>query len=151
MEIKSNVTLTGHINFKLFDVNGNLKDERDIKNTVVTVGKAYLAAWLTANTQSDYFMKYVALGTGTNPSSSSDTALQTELPTRIVGTLSNPSAVVWQSVATFGAGINTGTISEAGIFSASSGGTMLARQAGFAAIPKGSGDSLQVTWQITIS
>ncbi len=144
------IKLTGHINFKLFDAEGNLKDERDIKNVVVTVGKAFLATWLAAATQSDYFMKYVGVGTGTNPASASDTALQTELATRAVATISAPGGAVWQSLSSFGAGVNTGAITEAGIFSASSSGTLMARQV-FSVISKGASDSLQVTWQITIS
>lgn len=140
---------TGHINIKLFDKDGNLKDERDIKNVVVTVGKNYLATWLTAATQSDYFMRYIGLGTGNTAATASDTALQTELSTRVAGTLT-PSSNVWQNVAAFGPGVDTGVITEAGLFSASSGGTMFARQV-FGAITKNAGDSLQVTWQVTFS
>lgn len=149
METKEQVKLSGHINFKLFDEAGKLKDEKDIKNVVVTVGKNFLALWLTAATQADYFMRYVALGTGTNAAVAGDTALQTELATRVAGTLSSATNV-WQNQATFGAGVDTGAITEAGIFSASAAGTMLARQT-FSAINKGALDSLQVTWQITIS
>ncbi len=144
------IKLTGHINFKLFDANGNLKEEKDIKNVVVTVGKAFLATWLAAATQSDYFMKYVGLGTGTTAASASDTTLQTELATRATATVSAPGGAVWQSLSSFGAGVNTGAITEAGIFSASTSGTLMARQV-FSAISKGASDSLQVTWQITIS
>jgi len=143
------IKATGCINFKLFDASGQLKDERDIKNVVVTVGKNYLATWLTAATQSGYFMQYIALGTGTNAANASDTTLQTELSTRVAGTLT-PSSNVWQNVASFGPGVDTGAITESGIFSASSGGTLFARQT-FAVINKGAGDSLQVTWQITFS
>lgn len=141
--------LTGKVNYKLFDANGDLKDERDINNVVVTVGKNYLALWLTQATQADYFMRYLALGTGTNAASAADTTLQTELATRVAGTLSS-STNVWQSQGTFGPGVDTGAITEAGIFSASSAGTMLARQV-FPVINKAAGDSLQVTWQITLS
>lgn len=147
--MQDQLKVTGHINFKLFDANGLLKDERDIKNVVVTVGKNYLATWLTAATQADYFMRYIALGTGTNAANASDTTLQTELSSRVAGTLT-PSSNVWQNVASFGPGVDTGAITESGIFSASSGGTMFARQT-FAVINKGAGDSLQVTWQITFS
>lgn len=149
MNSQENLKVTGQINFKLFDASGRLKDERDIKNVVVTVGKNYLATWLTAATQSDYFMRYIALGTGTNAANASDTALQTELSSRVAGTLT-PSSNVWQNVASFGPGVDTGAITESGIFSASSGGTLFARQT-FAVINKGAGDSLQVTWQITFS
>lgn len=144
-----NFKATGHITIKLFDENGNLKTERDIKNVVVTVGKNYLANWLTAATQADYFMRYIALGTGTNAAVAGDTALQTELATRVAGTLTS-STNVWQNVASFGAGVNTGAVTEAGLFSASSAGTMFARQV-FSVINKAAGDSLQVTWQVTFS
>lgn len=144
-----NVTPKGRIKFDLYDSSGNLKETREINNVVVTVGKNYLADWLTQATQADYFMRYIALGTGTNAANASDTALQTELSTRVAGTLT-PSSNVWQNVASFGPGVDTGAITESGIFSASTSGTMFARQT-FAVINKGAGDSLQVTWQITFS
>ena len=139
----------GHITIKLFDKDGNLKEVRDIDNVVVTVGKNFLAQWLTAATQATYFMQYIGLGTGTNAASAGDTALQTELATRVAGALTNASNV-WQNQATFGPGVNTGAITEAGLFSASSAGTMFARQV-FSVINKAAGDSLQVTWQVTFS
>lgn len=148
--MEDNMKLTGHINFKLFDASGNLKDERDIKNVVVTVGKAYLATWLAAATQADYFMKYVGLGTGSTAANASDTDLETPLATRATATITAPGGAVWQSVSSFGAGVNTGAVTEAGIFSASSSGTLMARQV-FTVINKGASDTLQVTWQITIS
>lgn len=141
--------LTGHISLKLFGPEGELKETREIKNVVVTVGKNFLANWLTGATQADYFMRYLALGTGTNAASASDTALQTELSTRVAGALTN-STNVWQNQVTFGAGVDTGAITEAGIFSAPSVGTMFARQV-FAVVNKASGDSLQLTWQVTFS
>lgn len=147
--MEEQVKLTGYIRFDLFDANGMLKQHEEIKNVVVTVGKNYLALWLTQATQSDYFMRYLALGTGTNAAVAGDTALQTELSTRVAGTLTS-STNVWQNQGTFGAGVDTGAITEAGIFDLSSAGTMLARQV-FPVINKAAGDSLQVTWQITLS
>jgi hypothetical protein len=144
-----NLTPKGRIKFDLYDASGNLKETREINNVVVTVGKNYLATWLTAATQADYFMRYIGLGTGTNAANASDTTLQTELTSRVAGTLT-PSSNVWQNVASFGPGVDTGAITESGIFSASSAGTMFARQT-FAVINKGAGDSLQVTWQVTFS
>lgn len=150
METKvENFKLSGRIKFELKDANGKVKEIREIKNVVVTVGKEYLAAWLTAASQAGFFMQYIALGTGTNAASAADVALQTELPTRVAGTLSN-STNVWQNQATFGPGVNTGAITEAGIFSDASLGTMLARQV-FAVVNKAAGDTLTVTWQITLA
>jgi hypothetical protein len=147
--MNENLKLKGHINLKLYGPDGVLKDERDIDNVVVTVGKTYLANWLTAATQSDYFMRYIALGTGATAASAADTALQTELSTRVAGTLSNVSNV-WQNSASFGAGVDTGAITESGLFSASSSGTMFARQV-FPVLNKQAGDSITFVWSVTLS
>lgn len=147
--MEEKLTLKGRFLVELFGEDGKRKELRIVENVVVTVGKNYLANWLTAATQSDYFMRYLALGTGTTAASASDTALETELATRVAGTLSN-STNVWQNQATFGPGVDTGAITEAGIFTASSAGTMFARQT-FPVVNKGAGDSLQLTWQVTFS
>jgi hypothetical protein len=147
--MQESVKLTGYIRFDLFDSEGQLKQHEEVKNVVVTVGKTYLAAWLMAASQAGMFMQYLALGTGTNAASASDTTLQTELSTRVAGTLTS-STNVWQNQGTFGPGVDTGAITEAGVLSASSAGTLLARQV-FPVINKAAGDSLQVTWQVTIS
>lgn len=141
--------VTGHIHIKLFDSTGELKTERDINNLVVTVGKNYLATWLAAASQAGEFMTHIGLGTGTNAVAAGDTALQTELATRVDGTLSSATNV-WQNVATFGAGVDTGMVTEAGLFSAAAAGTMFARQV-FTAIDKQAGDTLELTWQVTFS
>lgn len=84
---------------------------------------------------------------------STDTALQSELSgggySRQQGTLSS-SSNVWQNVVTFGAGNGTGAVAEAGLFSVSSSGTMFARNV-FGVVTKGAGNSLIVTWQVTVS
>jgi hypothetical protein len=149
MKINQDIKLSGFIKFELKDATGKVKEVREIKNVVVTVGKTYLAAWLTAATQADYFMRYIGLGTGTNAATAGDTTLQTELATRVAGTLSN-STNVWQNQASFGPGVNTGAITEAAIFSDPAAGTMLARQV-FAVVNKAAGDTLTVTWQITLA
>lgn len=149
MNSQDTITAKGRIKFDLYDASGNLKETREINNVVVTVGKNFLATWLTAATQSTFFMQYIGLGTGTNAANASDTTLQTELSTRVAGTLT-PSANVWQNIASFGPGVDTGAITESGIFSAAAAGTLFARQT-FAVINKGAGDSLQVTWQVTFS
>jgi hypothetical protein len=66
----------------------------------------------------------------------------------VAGNLSS-STNVWQNQATFGPGVNTGAITEAGLFSASSGGTMFARKV-FGVYTKEAGDTVVFTWQITI-
>ena len=150
---KEFVTIKGSVKHQLFNADGSLKWEREDKNIVVTVGKTYLAAWLAAASQAGSFMSYVGLGTGTTAAAAGDTALQTEFAgggyARIQGTLSS-SANVWQNVATFPAGNGTGAVTEAGLFSALTSGTMMAHQV-FAAYNKAAADSLQITWTLTFN
>jgi hypothetical protein len=141
--------LRGHINLKLYDKLGNLKSEIDKANVVVTAGKNFTAAWLAAATQAVPFMNYIALGTGTTAATAGDTALETEIGTRVAGTISS-STSVWTNQATFGPGVSTGAITEAGVFSAAAAGTMLARQT-FAVQNKLAGDTIVFTWNVTLS
>jgi hypothetical protein len=146
-EFRESQKATGSVRKQLFNEKGVCIYDHTDHNVIVTVGSAYLASYLVIATPP--FMSWVGLGTGTTPASSSDTALEIPLPTYIQGTLSSPSSTVWQNVATFGPGVNTNSaITEAGLFSASSSGTMYAHQV-FSAIDKTAGATLVVTWQVT--
>jgi hypothetical protein len=141
--------LKGHINLKLYDKTGKLKSEVDKDNVIVTVGKNFTAAWLAATSQATPYMNFMALGTGTSAATAGDTTLETEIGTRATGVISS-STNIWTNQSTFGPGVSTGAITEAGIFSASTGGTMLARQT-FAVQNKLAGDTIVFTWNVTLS
>ena len=143
------LTVKGHIKFEVIGPDGKIKEVKEIDNLVVTAGKNYLATWLAAASQSGKFMSYIGVGTGVTAATSGDTDLETPLATRVQGTLS-ASTNVWQNQASFGPGVDTGAITEAGLFSASTSGTLFARQV-FSAINKGAGDTLVITWQVTLS
>lgn len=149
-EQNDSLKVIGHINIKLYGPDGALKQEVDKSNLVVTVGKTYLATWLAAASQSGEFMSYVGLGTGSTAPVIGNTALQTEFSGggyfRPVGVLSS-STNTWQNQATFGPGNATGSITEAGLFSTITSGTMFARQV-FGAVTKNSGDTFVLTWQV---
>lgn len=153
MEMQETVKLKGSVNVKLIGPDGNLKQEHTDHNLVVTVGKTYLAQWLTALTQSTPFMSYVALGSGTSGPSAGDTALDTELTvggySRVQGVLSFASNV-WTNTATFAPGNGTAAITEAGLFSASTVGTMFAHQV-FSVYNKAAGDTMIIVWSVTFS
>lgn len=141
--------LRGHINLKLYDGNGALKSEVDKENVIVTVGKNFTAAWLAAASQANPFMNYIQLGTGTTGAVAGDTDVETGLTPRVAGTISS-STNVWTNQTTFGPGVATGAVTEAGIFSALTGGTLLARQT-FAVQNKLAGDTIVFTWNVTLS
>ncbi|MCD6583644.1 MAG: hypothetical protein J7K71_03045 [Candidatus Omnitrophica bacterium] len=95
---------------------------------------------------------YVAIGTGTTSPSASDTVLGNEV-SRVSATVGRTTTSVTNDTATFDATFSFSSsyaITEAGIFNASSGGTMLARQT-FSAINVASGDTLKISWKVQVS
>lgn len=114
------------------------------KNTVVTGGKTALAQWLAASSQSGAFMPYIAVGTSSAAVEASNSALgaQTAIVLGSVSSVTN----VFTVVATFGAGVGTGSIAEAGLFQ-SNGGTMFSRA--LVSIDKGADESAVLEWNVT--
>ena len=89
--------------------------------------------------------------TGTTAAAVGDTALQTAIAGSRVALTSGTSATnVVTYVASFPAGTGTGAVTEAGVFNASSAGTMLCRTV-FSVVNKGAADAMSITWTITVS
>jgi hypothetical protein len=130
---------------------GSIEDLGVISRRVVTDAfVALLVDDLQGSQSAFHTMKYHGAGTGTNAESAGDTALQTEVGTRATGTQTEGgSANIYQTVATWSFD-TTRAITEHGVFSASTGGTLLDRSV-FAAINGGSGDSIQFTYSLTVT
>jgi|APSaa5957512535_1039671.scaffolds.fasta_scaffold14284_2 hypothetical protein len=95
-------------------------------------------------------MSHMGVGSGTTAQTVSDSDLETELNRVVMGTENQTPPSITYS-ANFGAGIGTGTITEAAIFNAvDSDADMLCRTT-FSAINKGASDTLEVQWIITIT
>ena len=140
-KIQDNLKMKGRLQVSL---NGEVV--RDIDNLVVTAGKGYVADRMKNNSST---MSHMAIGSGTTAAAAGNTALGTELG-RVSLTSTTVSSNVVTYVATFAAGTGTGAVTEAGIFTASSGGTMLCRTV-FSVVNKGSADSMTITWTVTVS
>lgn len=146
--IKDHVTITGALLIEVFDKDGLLKERVYLKNLVVTTGKNHMAARLVGTPTA---MGWMALGTGTNAPAVGDTGLQTEIAgSRITIASATSAANVVTFSTTFGAGIGTGAVTEAGIFNASSAGTMLSRVT-FSVVSKGPSDTMSITWTISVN
>jgi hypothetical protein len=145
------VTLVGNWWMELRGPDGELKDQRSGTNVVCTNGKEFLASFLysAAVAASTFTCKYVGIGTDSTAEAAAQTTLGTEL-SRHTGTVSYISNQIYQVKATFAAGSGTGAIVEYGLFSSSTGGTMLARDTE-SVINKGASDTLTVTAQFTLS
>lgn len=144
--IQETVQATGTLQIKLYGPDGQLKQEQNVKNLVVTTGKGYIASRMVGTPTA---MSHMAIGSGAIAPVVGDTTLGTELG-RVSLTSSVASGAVVTYVASFGAGIGTGAVTEAGLFNAASAGTMLCRTT-FALLNKGADDSLTITWTVTVS
>tara|TARA_B000000557_G_scaffold261656_1_gene261020 strand:- start:335 stop:775 length:441 start_codon:yes stop_codon:yes gene_type:complete len=145
--IQDSIKMTGELRITVTNPEGNITQETVIPNLVVTAGKNLIASRLKDTT--DAAMSHMAIGTGTTAAAAGDTTLGTEAGrVALTSTTVTNNAVAY--VATFGAGTGTGAITEAGLFNASSSGTMLCRTV-FSVINKGAADTLGITWTVTVN
>ena len=143
-----NLKLSGQIAIVLKDKDGNVKEERTEKNLVVTTGLNYIASRMKDATATA--MTHMALGSGTTTAAAGQTDLVTLLGAReaLDSTTVTANAVAY--VSSFEAGDATGAVTEAGIFNASTSGTMLCRVV-FSVVNKAADDTMTVTWTITLA
>ena len=149
MKIKDDLKISGELAIIVTDKSGHIKQSMKVPNLVVTTGKQYIASRMAGTATA--VMSHMAIGSGTASANANNTALGNEL-----GRAGSPlfsfqaSGNIITATATFVEGVGTGAISEAGIFNASSGGTMLCRTV-FPVVNKQASDTIAITWTITIS
>lgn len=147
MNSQENLKITGKLNITVRDEAGVLKDTREVDNLVVTAGLTYIASRMAAATA--IAMTHMAVGTGATAAAAGNTTLGAE-SARVALASTTPGATNIVYSASFGAGIATGALTEAGIFNAASAGTMLCRTT-FAVINKAANDTMTVTWTVTLA
>lgn len=140
----------GHLLIEHFDSTGKQIDSRFIPNLVVQVGKNYISQRMVDGATT--VMSHMEVGTGTTTPVSGDTALQSPIggSRQAFSGAASVAANTITYTATFGAGVGTGAITEAGIFNASSAGIMLCRTV-FSVVNKAAGDTINISWSVTVS
>jgi hypothetical protein len=153
MKLQENLKMLGELTIQVFNENGDLKSAIKVPNLVVTVGKNYIASRMVGTAST--VMSHMAIGTGTSTPIAGDVNLGTEAYRTSITITASTNTVT--STATFSAGNGTGAITEAGIFnystyaaSPTSGQFMLCRTT-FPAVNKAAGDSIAITWVVTVS
>jgi len=139
--------LRGEVALVLRDKNGNVKEERTIKNLIVDTGLNFICDRMKDD---ETAMTHMALGSGSTAAAAGDTSLGSQLGSREAldsSTVTNNQIVY---VSSFEAGDATGAVTEAGIFNAASSGTMLCRTV-FSVVNKAADDTLTVNWTITLT
>ena len=139
--LNDGLKLTGKLSIAIND-----EVVQEVPNLVVTAGKNYVADRIKNNST---VMSHMAIGTGSTAAAAGNTALGSESArTALTSSTVSSNEIVY--VDTFAAGVGTGAITEAGIFNASSGGTMLCRTV-FSVDNKGASDAMTITWTVTVS
>ena len=146
--INDKLKLRGDVALVLKDKDGNVKDSREIHNLVVSTGLTFICSRMAGTSAG--VMSHMALGSGTTAVSASQTDLVSILGSREALDSTSASSNTITYVSSFEAGEGTGAVTEAGIFNASSSGTMLCRTV-FPAVNKQADDTMSVTWSITLS
>lgn len=147
--MQENLKPTGLVKVVHTNAAGNLVQEFEVPNLVTTAGKSHIAAKIAATTNSPVAMTHMAIGTGSTAAAVGDTTLGTE-GGRVTLTNAVVSTNTVTYTATFPAGTGTGAVTEAGVLNAGSGGTLLCRTV-FPVVNKAAGDSIAITWVVTVS
>lgn len=145
---RGETTPVGRLYVKVRRRTGELVDLGLVSTKVVTdVGVQFIVDAFQNSTEVET-MHFHGSGTGTTAEAAGDTALVTEVESRANGsTTEGGSANVYRTVGTVGYTASR-AITEHGIFSASTGGTLLDRSV-FSAINVANGDSIEFTYDLT--
>lgn len=149
--LKDSFNMTGELDIVVTGSDGQVKEQKTVPNLVVTVGKYFVASRMTGSASA--VMSHMAIGSSNTAAAAGDTTLGTELGLgRVALTTAGGVATngVVEYVASFPAGAGTGGVQEAGIFNASTAGTMLCRTT-FPIVNKGADDSITITWRVTVN
>ena len=142
----SDLKIKSNMHIQLFDESGSLKTERRVHNTVTTAGKNAIADQVLASPSLSK-IGWMAIGTGTPAA----TLLGAEVARVVFDSKTRNNAVV-TVVTTFPAGTGTGAITEAGTFDVVTANTVnMWMSSSFSVVNKAAGDTLVITWTLTIS
>ena len=152
--------LKGFIVIDHFDNSGNLIESVETPNALTNVGFAEVAGLINSDQSGSHTaFDYIAVGTGTTAATATDTTLVTEetengltrasgTGTRVTENVANDTSQILKSFSCSG----SVAVTESGVFNetGTDAGIMLCRQT-FSAINVADGDTLQITWKITVA
>lgn len=143
---KSSVKMSGRLIIKKFNEKQELIYQTEVENLVVTAGKNFIASRIVSDSEDT--MGYMAIGDDAIVSALPQTDLGNELARVATSTASAVDNNI-TFTASFGAGVGTGSLQEAGIFNDTTSGTMLCRTT-FPVITKTSGETIAISWVVSV-
>jgi len=146
--LKDTLKLRGDVSIVLRGPDGKTKEKREIKNLVVTTGLNFIASRMKDTTKA--VMSHMAVGSSNAAAQASDTDIGSILGSREALDSTTVSGSTITFIASFEAGEGTGSIVEASLHNASSGGDMLCRTV-FPVISKQTDDTMQISWAVSLT
>ena len=150
LTMESQVRMVGRLQAKVKRANSDKWEElwkKAIKNKIVNAGLARMAYRVISDTGPPF--KYGAIGTGSTAATASDTALESQILTRIAAVLTTDTTAVAgdtaKLVSTFTSDTNSYAVTEYASFETASGAAMLNRVT-FGAITLDLNDVLEFTY-----
>ena len=114
--LNDSIKLTGRLSIKKYDQTGKEVFQTEVPNLVVTSGKEFIASRIAS---ADFDpIGYMSVGDDASSAAASQTALQNELA-RVAVTSATAAGTQVSFSATFGVGVGTGSLVEAGLFNTS--------------------------------
>ena len=138
--------MSGRLIIKKFNEKQELIYQTEVENLVVTAGKNFIASRIVSDSEDT--MGYMAIGDNATVSALPQTDLGNELARVATSTASAVDNNI-TFTASFGAGVGTGSLQEAGIFNDTTSGTMLCRTT-FPVITKTSGETIAISWVVSV-
>lgn len=134
---------------------GNEIYRHEDHNVITTAGKDFISAQIGSTSPGNNGANFIALSSDTAAPAAGDTALAGEITSggleRAQGTYAHTNGEATLTIAsTFTASATHTDVQKAGLFTAASGGTMMAENT-FTPVTLNSGDQLTITWTITLS
>ena len=134
---------------------GHLVYSQITHNLITNAGKDFISAQIGSTTPGVNGANYIALTTDTAAANAADTTLTSEISTgglvRAQGTYAHTTGTNTYTISkTFTASATFTGVDKAGLFTASSSGTMLAEST-FSSVNLVSGDTLAITWTVTLT
>jgi len=157
-KLKQGSNLKGFIKIDHFDNAGNLIESVVTPNALTNTGFAEVAGLFCGDQAASHTaFDYIAVGTGTTAATATDTQLETEetenslgrsagTGTRVTTTVANDTCQIVKSFSVTG----SVAVTESGVLNAGAAGILLCRQT-FSAINVADGDTLQITWKVTVA
>lgn len=146
--ITEKIHVKGTPTFTLINERGVVVNKFTAPNIITSSGRNYIASRMSFASTTPV-MNWIAIGTGGTPTLFADYKLNTEIARVAMSSVTNDQNIINYS-ASFGPGVGTGVIQEAGTFNSATVDVGIVSRIVFPPFTKAAGDTIIVDWAYEI-